>query len=87
MEKPIFMGNFVFCFLQERPILGNDCHGCDYMKTGDNEYFCTFETEEEKSKSESDLYNTAEIITLLVYCLEKGQTTLNRDELKKLLHI
>ncbi|NLO21104.1 MAG: hypothetical protein GX119_03800 [Syntrophomonadaceae bacterium] len=46
MKSEIIMGNFIFCLLRHMPVMGNDCHGCEYILQEGDTYYCTLEEEE-----------------------------------------
>jgi hypothetical protein len=83
MDKPILLGNFIFCSLQQMPLLGNDCQACEYIRSLENEYFCVYEAEEENYPEDS--YPVRTVIEVLLDMLAAGQKDLRLDELESLL--
>ncbi|MDD2510141.1 MAG: hypothetical protein PHG94_03315 [Syntrophomonas sp.] len=83
MEKPILLGNFIFCSLQQVPLLGNDCQACDYLRSRENEHFCIYEAEVENGSA--DIYQVRAVIEVLLDLLAVGQKDLRLEELESLL--
>ncbi len=46
--KEVIMGNFIFCLLCEMPVMGNDCHGCEYLIKEEEIYYCTHSEEDDE---------------------------------------
>ncbi|MDD3270369.1 MAG: hypothetical protein PHX14_13705 [Syntrophomonadaceae bacterium] len=83
MEKLILMGNFIFCPIYERPLLGIECQECQFISKIDENYFCNCEPEEE-SQTPPEEFDIKELINIFVDLLYSGQTSLKREELMKL---
>ncbi len=82
LERPIILGNFIFCPLQEMPLLGNDCQACEFVRKEEDRYFCLFEAKEDSSDGS---YPIKTIIDVLLDRLLAGQKDLCLDELETLL--
>ncbi|KUG04513.1 hypothetical protein ASZ90_018104 [hydrocarbon metagenome] len=48
MKREITLGNFIFCLLNEMPVMGNDCQGCEFIIQEEGIYFCTHSEEDDE---------------------------------------
>jgi len=46
MKKEIFVGNFIYCLLLNKPVMGIQCMGCEHMIQENDCYFCTCDDED-----------------------------------------
>ncbi|MEN6328332.1 MAG: hypothetical protein ABFD18_19255 [Syntrophomonas sp.] len=84
MEKVILMGNFIFCPMQQMPRLGNECQECQFLSKTEENYYCVCELGEEEQTSAGE-FDLKELINIMIDLLYKGQTSLKKEELIKIL--
>lgn len=80
MDRQIIIGNFNLCPLTQSPTLGTACLECEYMRNIEEELFCICEDDENR-----DELSVKEIINILLDLLTVGCTTINRDEIKRII--
>ena len=80
MDRQIIIGNFNLCPLTQSPTLGTACLECEYIKNMAEEFYCICEDDENQ-----DELSVKEIINMLLDLLTAGYTTINRDEIKRII--
>lgn len=80
MDREIIVSNFNFCPLIQSAILGVACIECEHVKNIEGEYFCMCEEDEDK-----DQLAVKDIINKLLDLLAAGHSTVNRDEIIRLI--
>jgi hypothetical protein len=80
LERQIFGNSFNLCPLTQMTTLGTACMECEYMTKADEEFFCICDED-----ANEDQLSVKEIINLLLDLLLAGHTTINRDEIVRLI--
>ena len=80
MDMKIIISNFNFCPQTQTPTLGTACLDCEYVNKVGDEYFCLGEEDVGK-----DALSVKEIIDALLELLMAGHTTIDRDEMIRLI--
>ncbi|HCF50242.1 MAG TPA: hypothetical protein DER60_08170 [Syntrophomonas sp.] len=71
---------FNYCPMQQHPVLGMICRGCQYLEGTEDDCRCTYE-----EQPETEGYLIKDIISRLLDCLEAGQKSLSKADILSLL--
>ncbi len=80
MDREIIVTNFNFCPLIQSAVLGMACLECEHVNNIEEQFFCTCEEDEDK-----DQLAVKDIINKLLDLLAAGQSTVNRDEIIRMI--
>lgn len=80
MERQIIINSFNLCPLTQSTTLGIGCLECEYMTSTEEEFFCTCEDDENQNG-----LLVKDIINMLLDLLMAGYTTIDRDEIKRMI--
>jgi hypothetical protein len=80
LDRPIIINSFNLCPLTQSTTLGTACLECEHMQTLEDEYFCTFEDDDNQN-----LLSVKDIINVLLDLLMAGCTKINRDKIKRII--
>ena len=76
----IILNNFNLCPLTDSAVLGTECLHCEHMINLEEEYFCTFDDEENL-----DGLQVKVIIDKLLDLLISGQTEVSKEEIIRMI--